>query len=190
MTSAAWEAMQMGIDPVCGPDGVPWEESSYKRPQSNIDIFGAHDDGDTYGKFDMDRHGSEGWDENDSNAEEDDFDITRQNAIIDWLSSSRLAIRLKTKEGFFIAKGPQVRLQDGVSRDLFEWLASEGIEDHRVIGSFCISHTSPDSKHGERLSFFKEVIEAPFNPLKKQTGIELDDDDIPFDKVDDDDIPF
>lgn len=179
MTSAAWEAMQMGLDPVCGPDGQPWEESIYKRPQRNIDIFGESDDGNTSGKYDMDGYGAGGW-EGDESDEENAFDVARQTAIIEWLSSSRLAKNFKTREGFFVAKGSQVKLKDGITRDLFEWLTLEGIEGQMVIGSFSVAYSEPNSKYGERLSFFKDVIEAPFEPLSNKPGFEIDDDDIPF----------
>lgn len=55
----AWDAMQMGLDPIVGPDGREWCESSYKRPAVNKEIFG--DDvceNGNYGKIDLDRGGS------------------------------------------------------------------------------------------------------------------------------------
>tara|TARA_R110002073_G_scaffold23737_3_gene80854 strand:- start:559 stop:873 length:315 start_codon:yes stop_codon:yes gene_type:complete len=54
MTSFAQEAMEMGLDPAAGPDGREWEESIYKRPSINKEIFGESDDGPDSGKFDMD----------------------------------------------------------------------------------------------------------------------------------------
>lgn len=55
MSSMAWDAMQMGLDPVMGPDGREWCESSYRRPAINREIFGNYecDNGD-FGKIDLD----------------------------------------------------------------------------------------------------------------------------------------
>ena len=187
MTSMAWDAMEMGIDPVCGPDGRPWEESNYKRPGINREIFGDNNDGDETGKIDIDRsHGAEykiNEDLKEEGATGDPlFDDDRQIAIIDWLCSSILAKKIKSREGFFVTKGPQVCLRDGEPRDLFEWLFSEGIEDKCMIGSFSVYYTKPGGHCGERFSFFKDVIKAPFDTLpdKSNPDPSFYDEDIPF----------
>lgn len=184
MTSMAWEAMQMGLDPVCGPDGRLWEESLYKRPEANKDIWGD-DDGDNAGKIDMARYEGSEWEDREM-CEEHDFHTGRQIEIIEWLSSTSLAKNFRARDGFFVAQGSQVNLKGAVTRDLFEWLTSEGIHNNKVIGPYRVDRSSPDSKYGERFSFFKYVIDAPFEPLSDgsyspiPSQPDVFDDDIPF----------
>lgn len=40
MSSMAAYAIDMGMDPCVGPDGREWEESTYRRPKINRDVFG------------------------------------------------------------------------------------------------------------------------------------------------------
>lgn len=86
----------------------------------------------------------------------------RSQEIIEWLSRSQLARKFKLRDGFFVPKGPQVRLTDGAIVDAVEWLLGEGIRGGIAICGYSIVHTTPESKYGERLSFFRVVIDAPF----------------------------
>jgi len=55
MSSMAWDAMQMGLDPTVGPDGREWCESNYKRPAINKEIFGGNEcESNSYNKIDFD----------------------------------------------------------------------------------------------------------------------------------------
>ena len=106
---------------------------------------------------------------------------SRTEEIVEWLAESKLANEFRNGEmGFFVSKGPQVRLKDGAVLDLLEWLFTEGVEDSKVISGYSISYSGSDSAHGEKLSFSKVTVDAPFS--LSQNGEEGDDldDDIPF----------
>ena len=52
--------------------------------------------------------------------------MTRQTEILRWLASSPLAIPLRHGRGFFVLRGPRVRLTDGMLLDALDWLQAEG----------------------------------------------------------------
>ncbi len=90
----------------------------------------------------------------------------RKEEIVRWLESSQLAIRFRNGKGFFVPKGPHVRLNDNHVVDLFEWLNQEGIEGGKAISGYRIAYTEPESKYGEKLSFFKVVVDTPFSKMQ------------------------
>lgn len=49
MSSMAAYAIEMGMDPCVGPDGRDWEESTYRRPNINREVFGDDSEGDKVG---------------------------------------------------------------------------------------------------------------------------------------------
>ena len=49
MSSMAAYAIEMGMDPCVGPDGQEWEESTYRRPNINREVFGDDSEGDKVG---------------------------------------------------------------------------------------------------------------------------------------------
>ena len=99
--------------------------------------------------------------------------------IVEWVAESKLAIKFKSKQGFFIPKGPHVRLQDGSIIDLLSWLFNEGIKGGVSVAGYSIVYTPPDSKYGEKLSFFTIIVDAPFMSISKNDN-EHGYDDIPF----------
>lgn len=107
---------------------------------------------------------------------------SRVDEIIDWLSESALARRYVRGEGFYVASGPIVRLADGDSLDLLEWLVEEGINGEVTTARYTVTYFGPDSEHGERMSFLKAaVVDAPFSrlPSEEYSVVTLED-DIPF----------
>ena len=112
--------------------------------------------------------------------EESEGTVSRTKEIVKWLSESKLARRFRNREGFFVPKGPHVRLKDGSIVDLIEWLLEEGIKGGAAVAGYSIIYSKPGSEYGEKLSFFKIIVDAPFLSLSKEneeTGL---DDDIPF----------
>lgn len=109
---------------------------------------------------------------------------SRIEQIIYWLSESKLAIKIRDREGFCVLRGPVVRLNDGIMIDLFEWLSEEGITGGSAIAGYTIIHPHPKRGHRERLVFFRVVVDAPFSRLLRkdqvQEHLQEHDDDIPF----------
>ena len=90
----------------------------------------------------------------------------RKEEIVCWLESSKLAIRFRNGKGFFVPKGPHLSLNDNHVVDLFEWLNQEGIKGGKTISGYRIVYTEPESKYGEKLSFFKIVVDTPFSEMQ------------------------
>jgi hypothetical protein len=88
----------------------------------------------------------------------------RQMKIVEWLAGSKFAIRFKKGSGFFIPKGVYISFENGTSTDLFDWLKENDIWGGKIIENYSIAYTPPESIYGEKLSFFKRVIEFPFTP--------------------------
>lgn len=105
---------------------------------------------------------------------------SRLEEIVQWLSKSSLARKFKEREGFFVRKGSHVRLKDGNVVDLLEWLFDEGLKGGIAVSDYSIVYSSPESPYGEKLSFFKVVVDAPFSRRKLQPNNGVFDDDIPF----------
>ncbi len=89
----------------------------------------------------------------------------RQEEIIKWLALSKLAITFKNGKGFFVPKGPQIRLTNNDVMDLLEWLNDEGINGGKTIAGYSIGYTKPGGKYGEKLSFFKKIVDTPFSQI-------------------------
>ncbi len=106
--------------------------------------------------------------------------VSRMEEIVDWLSESKLARKFRNKEGFFVPKGPHVRLKNGSIVDLLDWLFDEGIKGGVAVAGYSVVYSKPESKYGEKVSFFKIIIDAPFSPVSKANEETKFDDDIPF----------
>jgi hypothetical protein len=52
--------------------------------------------------------------------------MTRQTEILRWPMTSQLAIPLRYGRGFFVLRGPRVRLADGRLMSALDWLQVEG----------------------------------------------------------------
>lgn len=78
----------------------------------------------------------------------------KQKEIVNWLSNSRYAIKFNRNNGFYVLKGSIVRLKNGDSVEILNWLSSEGIVQGKIIGGYRIKQTHPGGKHAEKLSFF------------------------------------
>jgi hypothetical protein len=91
----------------------------------------------------------------------------RQQKIIQWLADSRCARKFKNGYGFFVPAGPYIRFENGTSIELLDWLRKQGIRGKQTIGNYSIAYTPPESKYGEKLSFFKKVIDFPGQPKPK-----------------------
>jgi len=96
--------------------------------------------------------------------ENDQNEKKRQREIINWLASLKCSIKFKKGNGFFVPKGPQIRISENNVMDLLEWLDNEGIKGGKSIEGFNIVYANPESKYGEKLSFFKTIVDSPFSP--------------------------
>lgn len=106
---------------------------------------------------------------------------SRAGEIIEWLSQSELAHEFKKGEGFLVGKGPLVRLTDGTTMDLFDWLSEEGLAGGSTVAGYSVAYSGPDSEYGEKLSFFKvEAVDVPFSRRSSEVAPALDDEEIPF----------
>jgi hypothetical protein len=122
----------------------------------------------------------EGYEEQEMDEEESEYSISRMEEVVEWLSVSKLAKKFRSKEGFFVPKGPHVRLTDGNVIDLIEWLFKEGIKGGVAVGGYSVVYSKSGSEYGEKLSFFKIVVDAPFSLLSKEDEVTALDDEIPF----------
>lgn len=105
---------------------------------------------------------------------------SRMEEIVEWLAESKLARKFRNKEGFFVPKGPHVRLKDGSIVDLMDWLFDEGVKGGAAVAGYSVVYSKPGSEYGEKLSFFKIIVDAPFLPISKGEKETEFDDDIPF----------
>ncbi|MCK9419818.1 MAG: hypothetical protein M0R70_10620 [Nitrospirae bacterium] len=78
----------------------------------------------------------------------------RQKEIMSWLSTSKFANRLKTTQGFYIAKGSIVRLKSGELKEIIDWLLKEGFIPDKVFPPYEVKYTPPGGKYAEKLTFF------------------------------------
>ena len=138
---------------------------------------------ESYGEEDYDEpvgDPEEEWGDDDMDEEEGEKDASRKEEIVEWLSCSELARPFRSGDGFFIPKGPHVRLKDGSVLDLIDWLFHEGIKGGVAVAGYSVVYSKPGSKYGEKLSFLKIVIDAPFSPKNESVDIRDLEDDIPF----------
>lgn len=162
--SADWE------DYLGGPD-----DDEIERYYENI----ANTYEDEYYEEPLD-YGEEDCEEEETDEKTKNDSASRMEEIVEWLSESKLARKFSSREGFFVPKGPHVRLNDGSIVDLLEWLSDEGIKGGTAVAGYSVVYSKPENEYGEKLSFFKIIIDAPFSPASKgKKGSEFDD-DIPF----------
>ncbi|RMG35169.1 MAG: hypothetical protein D6720_07795 [Gammaproteobacteria bacterium] len=86
----------------------------------------------------------------------------RQHEILAWLQTSELARSFRSRDGFYIPGGSTVVLLNGRELDAILWLLSEGFVSGVRIEGFEVAYSGPESPWGERLSFFRYRVEAPF----------------------------
>lgn len=126
-------------------------------------------------------HVEENFGEEDTSEEANHWSVSRMKEIVEWLADSKLARKFRNREGFFVPKGPCVRLKDGSVVDLLNWLFEEGIKGGVAIAGYSVVYSKPNSGYGEKLSFFTTIVEAPFEPPSKAIQeMDFEDDDIPF----------
>ena len=91
--------------------------------------------------------------------------MTRQTEILRWLASSPLAIPLRHGRGFFVLRGPRVRLTDGTLLDALDWLQAEGFGAGLALEGYHVAYTLPGGEYAEKLTFFEmqSVCDAPFS---------------------------
>lgn len=90
--------------------------------------------------------------------------MTRQAEILRWLVSSPLALPLRHGRGFFVLRGPRVRLADGTVLDALDWLQAEGFGAGVALEGYSVAYTPPGGEYAEKLTFFEmqSVYDAPF----------------------------
>lgn len=86
----------------------------------------------------------------------------RRKAIVQWLSTSRLARPLRSADGFFVLRGMYGRLADGTVVDVLEWLFEEDLLHGTVAGDYSLAYTAPGERYREKLTFFRIVETIPF----------------------------
>ena len=136
-----------------GPDDKEFELMDKYQEYENIEVD----------SFELDRV-NKPYANNIDSGQKSNQNVTREEEIINWLISSKLSINFKNNKGFFVPKGPHVRLANGSVVDLLEWLVEEGIKGGKAISGYSIAYTEPGGKYGEKLSFFKIVLDTPFSP--------------------------
>ena len=118
--------------------------------------------------------------EEETDEETSNESVSRMEEIVEWLSDSKLARKFGNKEGFFVPKGPHVRLKDGSIVDLLDWLFEEGIKGGTAVAGYSVVYSRSGSEYAEKLSFLKIIVDAPFSPISKVEEETEFDDDIPF----------
>ena len=90
--------------------------------------------------------------------------MNRSTEILRWLSASSLALPLRHGRGFFVLRGPQVRLADGTILDALDWLRAEGIWVGATLDGYGVAYTPPGGEYAEKLTFFvvQTVYDVPF----------------------------
>lgn len=168
-------------------DGKTWDVMSYDGDTMVYDEENSAwvDAGSADGHFVDDGCGDDdGYSDDEGSADVDDHETElemRAEEIIDWLSKSELAREFKKGEGFLVSRGPLVRLTDGTTIDLFDWLAEVGIAGGSIMAGYNVAYCGPDRGYAERLSFFKlAVVDAPFSRRSSEDLSEFDGEDISF----------
>ena len=57
----------------------------------------------------------------------------KQKDIMNWLSTSKYVINLKSKKGFYITKGHMVKLKNGENKEIIDWLLENGFVPDKVF---------------------------------------------------------
>ena len=109
-------------------------------------------------------YGGRHYEEPDEKGNEMD-ELIRKEEIVEWLSESEVAMKFQNSDGFLVYRGPHLRMKNGWTVDLLDWLYEEGIEDGAVVAEYNVVYSAPESEFGEKLSFSKIIIDAPFVPL-------------------------
>lgn len=101
--------------------------------------------------------------------------MTRQSEVLRWLMGSPLALPLRHGRGFFVLRGPQVRLADGTLLDALDWLQSEGFSTGLALDGYQVAYTPPGGEYAEKLTFFvmQPVCDAPFSKPRPNHGATL-----------------
>jgi hypothetical protein len=102
--------------------------------------------------------------------------MDRQTEILRWLVTSKLAIPLRHGRGFFVLRGPRVRLTDGTLWDALEWLQAEGFGVGLALDGYNVAYTPPGGEYAEKLTFFEmqPICDAPFaKPRPNHTAVLL-----------------
>lgn len=164
-------------------DSAYWE--TYMGGPDDVDIDAYYDNFEQDDYFEYEETEEAAVDNEDANDDEGTtlhVNAERQKDIVNWLSTSKLARRFKNREGFFVPRGPHVKLKDGEIVDLLDWLFEEGIKGGIAVAGYSVIYNKPGTKFGETLSFFKIVVEAPFarSGNDKNEKNSAFDDDIPF----------
>lgn len=82
--------------------------------------------------------------------------------VVAWLTDSSLARPLRSGDGFYVVRGPLVRLRDGREVEVLEWLAALGAVPGARVGDYDLVYTPPGGPYREKLTFFRRVWPAPF----------------------------
>lgn len=164
-----------------GPDDIEIEHEEYGYYRAADEDGGEFTcieeecEEDEIDDVDEEEYEEQGLDEDDN-----EQTIVRLEAIVDWLAQSELATSFPNKRGFFVRKGPRVKLQDGSIIDLFDWLFEEGVRGGTKVAGYKISYSAPGSSRGEQLSFIEIVVNAPFQQRAQVERAHDCYEDIPF----------
>ncbi len=86
--------------------------------------------------------------------------FTRKIRILDRLSKSKFAVKLKKGDGFFVYRGNLVQLRDGTKVEILDWLAGEGIINGKIICGYSIVGNKPGEPYLQKWTFFKRHFPA------------------------------
>jgi len=91
--------------------------------------------------------------------------MDRQTEILRWLVASHLAVPLRHGRGFFVLRGPRVRLTDGTLLDALDWLRAEGFGAGLTLEGYSVAYTPPGGEYAEKITFFavQTVVDVPFS---------------------------
>lgn len=94
--------------------------------------------------------------------------MDRQTEILRWVVTSSLAIPLRHGRGFFVLRGPRVRLADGTLLEALDWLQAEGFVAGLTLDGYTLAYTPPGGEYAEKLTFFAapSVLDVPFSKPK------------------------
>ena len=156
-----------------GPDDYELEAYQEQMEAHVIDSMYEEEYEDDFPSRDESHYGGP-----DDEGDETD-ELIRRDEIVDWLSESVVAIKFPNSVGFLVYRGSHLRMENGCVVDLLDWLYEEGIKDGAVVAEYSVVYSAPESEFGEKMSFSRIIIDAPFVPLSAAQE-ESDSDDIPF----------
>lgn len=81
----------------------------------------------------------------------------KKKSFSEWLKNESRSEKYHSGKGFYITRGNIIKLRNGISCDIIDWLKNEGFIDVNVIMNYNVEYTPTGGEYQEKFSFFDMV---------------------------------